>query len=134
MIYSLNNILFLSCDFWRYLAARIFMLSGTERQNALFTCMTKAYCDELGAFKSSFYHQNWQFETKNWFDRYDTHFFCTWSCCYIFMRLFSNKFRYKKSVFRIDQINFLFQIVNFGDKIKAWKVHFSDLYLIAWKS
>ena len=33
--------------------------------------MTKAYCDELGAFKPSFYNQKWQFETKNWFDRYD---------------------------------------------------------------
>ena len=42
----------------RYLAARIFMLSGTDRKNALFTCMTKAYCDELGSFKTSFYHQN----------------------------------------------------------------------------
>ena len=42
----------------RYLVARIFMLSGTDRKNALFTCMTKIYCDELGAFKPSFYHQN----------------------------------------------------------------------------
>ena len=54
----------------RYLPARIFMLSGTHRKNALFTCMTKVYCDELGAFKHSFYHQNWQFEAKNWFDPY----------------------------------------------------------------
>ena len=28
------------------------MLLGTDGKNALFTCITKAYCDELGSFKA----------------------------------------------------------------------------------
>ena len=58
-------------NFWsflKYLAARNFMLSGTDSKNALFLRMAKGNHDELEAFMLSFYHHHWYFEAKNWFD------------------------------------------------------------------
>ena len=36
-----------------------------QQKSALLTCMCYSYCDELGAFKPSFYHHYWYFEAKN---------------------------------------------------------------------
>ena len=43
----------------RYLAARNFMLSGTDNKTALFPRMTKANHDELEAFMLPFYHNHY---------------------------------------------------------------------------